>query len=375
MKRRGPLKWQANCPFCVGKNNRPDSNGHMTLYLESDSFKCHRCGEHGGKLALYAKTHACDNSQAYREIIEIREGRKETSPFRVSQKAIEPIESNLRASIEECHNTYRSMMNLLTLTSTHRENLHRRGLSDTEIDRLGYKSVPQVGHCRIASDLLAQGCVLEGVSGFYIDNGEKWRMNAYHSGIMMPSRDANGRIQGIQVRKDNVNTNKCYWLTGSEKKAGTPLQTRVHFTKNPKGSETALLTEGTMKADIAAYLSGEFFVSIPGTSHFPAIREAMPVLRRIGIHNILLCFDMDLYINPCVMQNLETVARMFLDAGFHVAMREWDRTQKGIDDYLWFCKQHNSRPKFEEIPCERLLAMFDNAAKTRIYPNKLCATI
>lgn len=365
MKRQGPTKWQVNCPFCLGKENQPDHHGHMTLYLESDSFKCHRCGEHGGKLALYGLTHGCDTKQAYKEIMEIREGVKVSAPSWIPPKPIEHIETDARASLEECHKTYAALLDMLSLTKVHRDNLQKRGLSDTEINRLGYKSVPQTGHRRLAAELLKQGCVLEGVPGFFLDQNDQWRLNVYYTGIMMPCRNFNGLIQGIQVRKDFVDSDKCYWVTGSEKKGGTSLETQVHFTSERPAVDTALLTEGTMKADITAYLSGDFMIAIPGTSHFPAIRRAIPILKKVGIRKILMCFDMDLYINSSVMQNLETVTNLFVEAGFEVSMREWDRNKKGIDDYWLSCRNNHSMPTFKEISLEQLKVLFRKEEKER----------
>ena len=193
-----------DCPFCLGKNGQPDR--HMEIDLARDRYRCHRCGRMGGKLDLYMAGHpqVLDARQAYREMMEYLEGPCKGAPRFIPQalSLLPSPETEKRASAQQLHETYSALLEMLTLTSTHRQNLRDRGLEDREIDRLAYRSVPAVGQRRLAAELLGAGCTLEGVPSFYLDEKERWTLYTWRSGIIMPERDSAGRILGLQVRKD-----------------------------------------------------------------------------------------------------------------------------------------------------------------------------
>lgn len=222
-----------DCPFCLGKNGQPDRHGHMEIDLARDRYRCHRCGRMGGKLDLYMAGHpqVLDTKQAYREMMEYLEGPRKGAPRFIPQalSLLPSPETEKRASAQQLHETYSALLEMLTLTSTHRQNLRDRGLEDGEIDRLAYRSVPAVGQRRLAAELLGAGCTLEGVPGFYLDERERWTLYTCRSGIIMPERDSEGRILGLQVRKDQVEKHKCYWITGAKQKLGAPHACGLHL--------------------------------------------------------------------------------------------------------------------------------------------------
>ena len=345
IKRMTPSEWQVNCPFCLGRNGQPDTSGHMTLDLRYDRYKCYRCGRNGGKIALYAELRGIDNSAAYKEIVDTLTGGQKRRLVRKPPAPLPSVECEYRAPLPDRDHTYRELLELLTLTSAHLENLRARGLPDGEIERLGYKSVPAVGHRRIAAQLLSQGCKLEGVPGFFVDENGQWKLNVWLTGIMMPVRDANGLIQGIQVRKDDPDgktwpswkkkPKKCYWLTGKEKPHGTRVNTRAHFANVKADTDTVYLTEGVMKADIAAYFGDKFFIAIPGVGHYEALRHALKAIKALEhIRRIAVAWDMDQHDNPAVMESLGAICQIIAEEGFDTCILNWNREQKGIDDFL-----------------------------------------
>ena len=87
-----------------------------------------------------------------------------------------------------------------------------RGLSDEEIDRLGYRTTPVVGMQTIARQLQSSGYYLSGVPGFYRKDGN-WSFACESRGILIPVRDSKGRIQGMQIRRDNATRRKFRWVS------------------------------------------------------------------------------------------------------------------------------------------------------------------
>jgi hypothetical protein len=92
---------------------------------------------------------------------------------------------------------------------------------------------------------------LEGVPGFYIQD-DCWALNLNYSGFYIPYRDEQGRILGLQIRKDIDEKPKCLWLSSSDKEKGCSSGSPLHFV-NPdfiRSSKIVFITEGALKADI-----------------------------------------------------------------------------------------------------------------------------
>ena len=62
--------------------------------------------------------------------------------------------------------------------------------------------------------LREKGLYLAGVPGFYKSQGQ-WTLKIPGRGILIPVRDVQGQIQGLQVRLDNVEKRKFRWLSSN----------------------------------------------------------------------------------------------------------------------------------------------------------------
>lgn len=370
--------WQINCPFCYGKNGQEDTHGHMYVSHIKQGFKCHRCGRSGGKLDLYAMYKHTDTQTAYRQIWEAlygprdalhrgkRKGKVNLPPPSIKPVEVAPSpETTATLAPEVLDNTFRHLLRQLTLTDFHRRKLHNRGLSDAEIDRLEYRSVPAVGLRRIAMNLQKEGCVLEGVPGFYVDEEGAWKLNVFTSGIIMPARDHLHRITGLQVRKDRYVKGKCYWITSGDLLRGCRNINRMHFTSSNSlpADGTVHLTEGTMKADITAVYSDWFMLSVAGVSQFSSIRAAILPLQNMRVRRVVFDYDMDMYTNPAVLEALQTSCQIFMEAGFEVLVDQWDREQKGIDDLWVWSASCGKTPQIETLPFGEIQKRFSQNDK------------
>lgn len=72
-------------------------------------------------------------------------------------------------------------------------------------------------------------------------------------GLLVPCRDRNGYIQGLQIRLDDETKpdRKYRWLSSRGKAHGTRSYSYIHVTGNIH-ARTAYLTEGGLKGDVAA---------------------------------------------------------------------------------------------------------------------------
>ena len=160
VRRRLPSSLYLNCPFCG------DQRGRLNVNTDKNVWRCNRCGAAGGMLALYARYNCTSNAEAYREICEAL-GRYTPRPRVNDCIGVKP-EQNVRATPQEIHQTYSLLLSMLPLTPTHKAHLlsPRRGLTEEQIARFGFKSTPPAFLCRsYAERLRRQGCTLQGVPG------------------------------------------------------------------------------------------------------------------------------------------------------------------------------------------------------------------
>ena len=188
----GQSSYYVQCP-CCDENPRKK---HLNINLKKEVFRCPRCGASGGIFDLYALYTGIPRDEVRKAIL---------ARMGVPENASHPQQKILPKADTECpltdidarHATYRALLSKLTLASDHKENLLGRGLTDADIERLGYKTTPVVGMAQIAKQLQSDGLYLAGVPGFYRDDSGAWTFIHEKRGILIPVRDRYGRFQGV----------------------------------------------------------------------------------------------------------------------------------------------------------------------------------
>lgn len=223
-------------------------------------------------------------------------------------------------------------MGRLSLASDHRQNLLSRGLSPEAIEHLGYKSTPVVGLQAIAKQLTAEGFYLAGVPGFYRTENDQWTFVRQSRGILIPVRDPEGRIQGLQIRRDNAVKRKFRWVSSTGKKDGCKAEGWTHVTGVPKPE--VILTEGPMKADVITYLSGKTVLAVPGVNALTQLGLTLEYLREHGTERIMTAFDMDMLTNPHVQKGYQSLVQLLDKMGFQFGTYLWSGLQRAGRLYL-----------------------------------------
>lgn len=241
-----------------------------------------------------------------------------------------------RADDKTLYMVYTSLLRMLTLSDAHRANLRRRGLSDEEISKRRYRTLPVQSRSRIAKRLLDKYSAetLLKVPGFYIkeEDGRRWLTLAGTPGILIPVRNTKGEIIGLKIRADDPGNGPKYtWLSSSYHDGPGPSN-RVHVPVFTGETAEIRITEGELKADIATALTGILTVSIPGVSSW---RQALPILEEYGAKTVKLAFDADAVENLNVARALGLTTNALLDKGYNLELETWDiKDGKGIDDLL-----------------------------------------
>lgn len=239
------------------------------------------------------------------------------------------------------HEVYAAMLDMLTLTEAHGDHLlNERALSDTTIANALYASIPDEQTNLDVCAGLSTRFELSGVAGFYHEGNKRWKLAAYGNGFFVPYRDAQGRINGVQMRRFNVKPDegKYIWLSTNDAgkyprgaSSGSPL----HFAKPdliPLREGIALITEGALKADIISEKLGFAVIASAGCA-FPItkiseIEKALPELKIACV-----AFDGD-YTEPKKEGVRNGMLRLFQTPKRFktVCMDLEDANGKGLDD-------------------------------------------
>jgi len=340
----GPLPGRAAyyvpCPHCDKSGRR--SEKHLNINLSKDVFRCVRCGWYGGIFDLYAHYTGTPREMVRDELIARRHdddgglggaGRREDKAFEPPPP--ESIESPI-ADIQIRHETYTALMSMLTLASDHRRNLLERGLSENVMAENGYKTTPVVGGKMIAKRLIESHLCLEGVPGFYKDMAGSWTFANNRRGILIPVRDVRGRIQGLQIRRDDAIRRKFRWVSSSDIQGGVSgcgARGWVHLAGPVR--ERVLLTEGPLKADIVRHLTGETVLAVPGVHSLKYLEPALVELQEAGVTQVMTAFDMDFLRNPNVQKGYSELVNLLGRLNLRFGTYLWHPVYNGLDDYVW----------------------------------------
>ncbi|QGP94100.1 hypothetical protein MGLY_35250 (plasmid) [Neomoorella glycerini] len=243
------------------------------------------------------------------------------------------------ASIDNRDRVYRNFLRLLDLYLRHRQDLLRRGLSEFEIKRNGYKSVPDhVPPWSICRKLIQCGLDLTGIPGFYRarsrHGGSYWTFNSSPA-YFIPVRDAKGRIQALQRRMDDTTDGKYKLFSGHTSQGGCSCGTPAHMARPAEIKDRRVwITEGPLKADIAATYLGAVVIGAQGAASW---KPVVPEVLELGTAEVVIAYDRDQETNEAVAKGKRMLAAELKKLGITVREAIWrarSKEEKGIDDAL-----------------------------------------
>lgn len=315
---------EASCPFC---GDHGAGKYHLFLNTSTDQYQCVLCGARGNSVTLYARVMGLSNRDAFQELEE--GGNVYLMP---KQPDSQYTEAAPRKLVERSE-VYSTMLDLLTLSDRHKENLIGRGLSEERIEQNQYRSMPETEKGRrLLADLLRScGCDLSGIPGFRTRYGE-WTL-AGPSGFLIPVRNKEGLIQGLKIRLDDEADpgRKYRWLSSRDMPNGTRSYSWIHVTGNT-ANKRAYLTEGPLKGDVASFLDNDaLFVCIGSVNAIHGLKETVLDL---GVTELVEAMDMDQTTNPHVRNAILSIRK---EVGhlpnIKYSKYVWSPAYKGVDDY------------------------------------------
>jgi hypothetical protein len=331
----GRRHYNVACPHCDRNREK-----HLNINLEKDVFRCARCGFSGGIFDLYAHCMNIPRENVKREL-ERHIGAADFQKPKQQPHTELPQECEA-APISVRDTVFRAFLSKLTLAADHRQNLLNRGLPETVIDRQGYKTTPVFGVKALAKQLLTEGFHLSGVPGFYQDDAGQWTFISEQRGLLIPVRDMQGRIQGLQIRRDNVQKRKFRWVSSTGRQNGCRSEGWTHFAGPVR--EKIILIEGPLKADVVYTLTGQSVLAVPGVNALLQLEQTLSLLRESGVRRIATAFDMDFLRNWYVQNGYAELTGLLCKMGFQYNTMLWNPDYNGLDDYVWECCLNRGSP-------------------------------
>jgi hypothetical protein len=319
---RSVYRLRIKCPVCGHKDNCSISEDRTRAYCRRTASK-HQ-GRDGGFLHILVDTprtsHAPQTPQ-----------QKQTAPIIVADEA-------------RRHSVYTALSRGLQLSPADHASLRARGLSDEAIERGQFKSTPTKDEAAAITHGLSNTHDLARVPGFYKEAGA-WRMTWTDTGIIVPARDAFARINALMYRRTHARKDESFgkyiWISSAEDRNGRPREAGAssgapcHYANSHmmKDAEVVTLTEGALKAEIAANLLNQPVIgnapSCFGADFAASLKKDFP-----RIKTVFVAFDMDFRRNEHVKAALFRLVEQLEHARFDVRVRTWPDRWKGIDDYL-----------------------------------------
>ncbi|MFC2033708.1 DUF3854 domain-containing protein [Chloroflexota bacterium] len=234
-----------------------------------------------------------------------------------------------KATTNMLNTVYHALLSELSLSELHRENLQHRGLDDVKIESNGYGTLLPNGRRGLITRLQAKGVKLAGIPGFYLEAGY-WHLSG-PSGIAIPVRDTRSRIVGLQIRCDNAEGGRYKWLSSRGFNVGCSPGTPIHVSGNVPNNSELWITEGVLKADIAALKLGRLVLAVAGVGNWSGV---IPIIRELRPERVIVAFDMDKVSNSAVKLHTDALMTCLIKRGIRTFEANWDTHFKGLDDLL-----------------------------------------
>ncbi len=378
--RKKGRSYVALCPF---HNDRRLGNFHVSD--QRGTYKCFSCGASGDAIAFVQEYHKKTFVQALDFIlerfnIEVEEyTEEELEQRRIARKKKQKKERIERRKREKRlertrRYTYAILQKYLTLSDDAKTYLLGRGLTEEDIQRIGYRSpfldkrenMDIFGNSNenvafqeflTGLDLLREGRegtkeLLDGVAGFYQTDGEIHSTlveNEKTAGIIIPILDVHGYIRALQYRNkiDSEHIPRYVWVSSDGLphggSSGSPFD--IHIPERLT-NQRIYITEGHFKALKLSKETGSLVISVQGVAAWRNIRQELSSIYRyfnneVQVHypmeEFIIAYDADLVTKENVKDQMYKLA-MHLEQDLHrtVDILRWDEKYgKGIDDVFF----------------------------------------
>lgn len=318
------------CPMCGGG---PDADRWRTFgdFSEVGGAVCNQCGKFADGFSLIQGANKITLPEAIRLVAEFHAipentDAKPTASKAKTKKTKARVDAEDETAIQTAHLILSQYLQLMKLADDHLTNLRARGLTDEAIAGGGFATLDRRQHQMAVMRLTYE----HGHRWFHEVPGFREGTGCDPRGLLVPVRDREGRIRGLQIRLDEHKPggSKYIWMSGIVS-PGAP----THFSAgcNAEATDSVRLTEGALKAAISHCKTGIPAIAIAGVGLWQRGCEAILCIQP---KRVLVALDSDWRTNPAVHQALRGMADWLREHEISFAIEVWDPANKGIDDCL-----------------------------------------
>lgn len=208
----------------------------------------------------------------------------------------------------------------LGLSTKHREQLRKIGLTDEQIDSQQFKSVDRYQEFNSIT-----------INPNFPGMGDRGTLTNSGSGILIPIRNFKGLIIGFQIARDDRNP-KYQWLWGSgERRVSSELPLQF---KQLTDSRVLNIIEGTLKPLTAAHLHNINVLGAGGVSWHGSKGEFKTVVDSDLFDFYVLNPDTGSKLNGHVMGAYQALYLALKNMGVKLYVRDWGQGEKPKTDKL-----------------------------------------
>lgn len=262
----------------------------------------------------------------------------------------EAAEDKHIAPVELRDRVYSDFLARLTLTPRHLEELTGRGLNAESIKAAQLRTLPTIHEAVYITDEIARTYDPLHVPGFWRAKNGAFGIKlsgamTTRGGFLIPVCDPFGRIQALQIRRNDAETAKYVWLSSSgldpdkypEAEGGASTGAPAHYcnVNRMRTDGAVLVTEGALKSVIIGHLTDAGVIGFAGLHPPPdfisTIKTSLPEVRMLE-----LAFDADWRdrAKPNIKRALFKMLSELRATGYTATVRTWSRTHKDLDDLL-----------------------------------------
>ncbi|MFM6456056.1 MAG: phage/plasmid primase, P4 family, partial [Planktothrix sp.] len=304
------------CPVC--------GNNHGCQILDDDAVNCLRTKENnvppGWKVT---KDLGGLGSTVVREREQTEEEKQQQREQWQRQQEERKIREQERKAVgltdEQIDSEARKIFKQLGLTTKHRQALINRGLTDEQIDLIGFKTVDKFQELKLIS-------VNPNFPG--IING---KLSNKNSGFLIPIRSQKGLIIGFQVANDNRNPKYQWFFGSSERRVSGELP--LQFLKVNDSKELNVI-EGTLKPLVAAHLHNINVLGDGGCRWSSSPEELQTIIDSNQFDSYILNPDTGSLLNDNVMAGYTAFYLFLKSRDIALYVRDWGQGEKPKSDKI-----------------------------------------
>jgi ribosomal protein S14 len=257
---------------------------------------------------------------------------QEQQLLRQHRAAVEAQRHAQSLSATERDRLYRQLLTQLSLHPDDRSDLHRRGLTDHQIEAWGVRSVEQWQKLIIELPFTLPGVNLDGKS-----------LNTPYPGYLCPIHDLAGLIVGFQIRTRQPKPGhpRYYWLTSRTKKrpnGATPhlpngeLPLAIHQPEQADNTSIALVEGTGAKPHLLAQRLNSVTIGAAGGQFAASSKLLQETLTQLSgqlqTQTILFYPDAGAVQNKNVLRQYRNTFKLLRQWGYSVEIGWWGQTDK-----------------------------------------------